>query len=312
MTIGTELQTQHTALQPLEGGQPLTAKQLTARLALIQEVMRTVMQGGVDYGVIPGTPKPTLYKPGAEKLCVTFRLSAGRPTIEQVPDYAGDIRYRVEVPINASDGTLLAVGVGECSTGEEKYRWRRPVHENEFTAAPEDRKRQKFQRSGEVWNQVRVEPADVANTILKMAHKRAYIHAVIMATAAGSIFTQDLEDQPEGMETGDSNGQPKPAAKPPQRKTQTAPAQGAGSTARIKVAGITSKKGVGNKGPWEKWTIAGSDKKNYGTFDTAIRDDAQSAQEAGLEVDVTFIEGQYGREIQALVVVEQREPGSDG
>jgi hypothetical protein len=32
---------------------------------------------------------------------------------------------------------------------------------------------------------------------------------------------------------------------------------------------------------------------------------------SGLSVDVTFIEGKYGRDIQAVSVVE-REPGADG
>jgi hypothetical protein len=180
-------------LQPVEYGHALAKDQLVARLATIQSVMRHVMQDGVDYGVIPGADKPTLYKPGAEKLCVTFRLAATQPAIEQIPELSGDIRYRVSVPIMTADGTVVAVGVGECSTGEEKYRWRRPVHANEFEAAPEDQRRVKWQRSGESWNQVRVNPADVANTILKMAHKRAYIHGVIMATAAGAIFSEAVD-----------------------------------------------------------------------------------------------------------------------
>jgi hypothetical protein len=211
-----------TTLQPAELGTPLTAKQLTARLAVIQDVMRNVMQKDADYGVIPGTQKPTLYKPGAEKLCVTFRLVPDQPLIDAVPELTGDVRYRVSVPIRASDGSIVAVGVGECSTGEEKYKWRRPVHENEYLAAPEDRKREKYQRDGAIWKQVRVEPADVANTVLKMAHKRAYVHAVIMATAAGAIFTQDIEDLPEGV-ADEATGDVKPPIQPPQRKSQAAP-----------------------------------------------------------------------------------------
>lgn len=194
------MSTEIATLQPAEFGRPLSSKELTARLAVIQDVLKNVMQRTVDYGVIPGTDKPTLLKPGAEKICVTFRLSADTPDIDEIPDMTGGIRYRVRVPIRAADGAIVAVGIGECSTGEEKYRWRRPVHPREFDATPEDRKREKWTRKGDVWKQVRVEPADVANTVLKMAHKRAYVHGVIMATAAGSIFTQDAEDRPEGMD----------------------------------------------------------------------------------------------------------------
>ena len=39
-------------------------------------IMAGAMVKGEDYGVIPGTgSKPTLLKPGAEKLCVLFKLS---------------------------------------------------------------------------------------------------------------------------------------------------------------------------------------------------------------------------------------------
>ena len=107
-------------LQPAENGHALTSAQLLSRLAVIQDVMRRVMQDGADYGVIPGTQKPTLYKPGAEKLCVTFRLAPTDPVIELIPELTGDIRYRVRVPIMSADGSVVAVGVGECSTGEEK------------------------------------------------------------------------------------------------------------------------------------------------------------------------------------------------
>ena len=213
------------ALAPVvAGGDPLTTRELETRLARIQDVMRTVMQKDVDYGVIPGTQKPTLFKPGAEKLIVTFKLAASDPQIvEVIDDKDQEIRYRVRVPILTAAGQVVAVGVGECSSLEEKYKWRRPVHAKDYEAAPADRKREKYQRNGDVWQQVRVEPADVANTVLKMAHKRAYIHAAIMATAASSIFTQDIEDRPEGMEDHDDHDQRR---EPPQSRTQTSSQQG--------------------------------------------------------------------------------------
>jgi len=38
---------------------------------------------------------------------------------------------------------------------------------------------------------------DVRNTVQKMAEKRAFVSAVLMATGASDIFAQDLEDLPE-------------------------------------------------------------------------------------------------------------------
>ena len=41
---------------------------------------------------------------------------------------------------------------------------------------------------------------DIRNTILKMAEKRAFVSAVLIATGASDIFTQDIEDIPEMVE----------------------------------------------------------------------------------------------------------------
>jgi hypothetical protein len=298
------------AVIPIEALAPLSAVQLKARLAVIQDVMRSVMQKDTDYGVIPGTDKPSLFKPGAEKLCVTFRLSAGAPEIEAVPEYTGDIRYRVRVPISTSSGQLIAVGVGECSTGEEKYRWRRPVHVNEYTAAAEDMRREKFQRNGDVWQQVRVNPSDVANTVLKMAHKRAYVHGVIMATAAGAIFTQDIEDLPDGVETN-GGAERKAPIQPPQRKSQAAkPSEGL-AVVTTRFTHLESKDGVGAKGPWTKVTFTAADGRKYGTFDTEIARLGREAVASGAQVEASFTDGKYGRDLQTLAFVD-REPGEDG
>lgn len=302
-------------LQPAEEGSPLSASQLRSRLAVIQDVMRHVMVDGADYGVIPGTDKPTLYKPGAEKLCVTFRLSADNPVIESVPEYANDIRYRVQVPIRAANGALLAVGIGECSTGEEKYRWRRPVHQNEFDNAAEDARRVKWQRNGDAWQQVRVNPPDVANTVLKMAHKRAYVHGVIMATAAGSIFTQDLEDLPEGVAQDEPAGEKRPAIAQPQRKSQAAKPAGAGTVVTVEIKDIAKKDGQGANGPWTKTTITDRAGQKYGTFDVELARIAGEAWKAGQSIEVAYTEGKYGRDIQSLDIapsVAEREPGSEG
>ena len=46
--------------------EPLTADKIKAQVALIQDVMKSVMKDGEHYGVIPGCgKKPSLLKPGA-------------------------------------------------------------------------------------------------------------------------------------------------------------------------------------------------------------------------------------------------------
>ena len=177
--------------------EPQTAVAIRAQVNLIQQVMSGVMKDGTHYGVIPGTPKPSLWKPGAEVLAATFRIAVSYKIEDlSTPDVA---RYRVTaIGTHQTSGIVMGEGMGECSSGEEKYKWRKAVNANEFAAVPADRRRVKFGKSYDV-NQVRTEPADLANTILKMACKRAQVAMILNVTAASDCFTQDLEDLPEEL-----------------------------------------------------------------------------------------------------------------
>lgn len=178
-----------------------SAGEIRDRVNLVQTVMQGIMKRDTHYGTIPGTPKPTLYKPGAEVLCVTFRI-AQEYRIEDLGD-ALTARYRVTcIGRHQVTGLILGEGVGECSSAEEKYKWRKAVCAEEFDATPENMRRLKFSSyQGNVKKviQVRTEAADLANTVLKMACKRAMIAMTLNVTAASDIFTQDIEDLPEEL-----------------------------------------------------------------------------------------------------------------
>ncbi|MEH6566215.1 MAG: hypothetical protein V7756_12875 [Halopseudomonas sp.] len=180
--------------------------EIRQRVNLVQEVMQNIMKRDTHYGTIPGTPKPTLYKPGAEVLCVTFRI-AQEYRIEDLSS-DGHARYRVTcIGRHQTTGITLGEGVGECSSGEEKYKWRGAACKAELDYTPENMRRKKFYKNGNSVDQIRTEPADLANTILKMACKRAMIAMTLNVTAASDIFTQDIEDIPEELRTEEA-GQP--------------------------------------------------------------------------------------------------------
>lgn len=193
---------------------PLTIEQVKADINLIQHVLRDVMQNGTHYGTIPGCggDKPALFKPGAEKIMATFKLAAS-PRVDDLST-ADIARYRVMCDGIAPNGRLVGTGVGEASSDEEKYKWKAAVCKAQFDETPEDRRRMKWYKDGTSVPQIRTVPADVANTVLKMAKKRALVDMVLTCTAASDIFTQDLEDEDE---PGGPNG--KPPIKTPQRKS---------------------------------------------------------------------------------------------
>lgn len=210
-----------------------TADMIGAQRSAIVRLMEEVMKPGIDYGKVPGTPKPTLFKPGSEKLLSMFRLTV-KPEVEDLstPD---TIRYRVRLTIADESGLFLGEGVGEASSAESKYQWRKAVCVEEWDATPEDRRRIKWQKGDRApysIQQVRTEMEDVANTVLKMAKKRAQIDGVLTVTAASDVFSQDAEDlKAAGIDSGDETvaeavpaAQTQPAELPRKQPAAAAPA----------------------------------------------------------------------------------------
>lgn len=206
---------------PQSVGGALTAGQIRDRVNLIQQVMQGVMKAKTHYDTIPGTDKPSLLKAGAEVLCTTFRIAVD-PEVQDL-SIADEIRFRVRaVGRNQVTGEIIGVGIGECSSYEEKYKWRRAVCDEEFDVTPEERRRVKYARgknnSHYTNRQIRTEGADVANTILKMAKKRALVDFTLTALAASDMFTQDVEDMPqeirEAVERKAEVSEPKASEKP--------------------------------------------------------------------------------------------------
>lgn len=166
---------------------PFTVQEIRKRVSMVQAVMREVMKENTHYGTIPGTPKPSLWKAGAEVLCLVFRLA---PLLKShVAHDDADIEwvyhqikrdrvsegttvgyFEVEAccTIQSIEGQILSRCSARCSNREAKYRM--------------------------------LGLFEVRNTVQKMAEKRAFVSAVLMATGASDIFTQDLEDIPEQLE----------------------------------------------------------------------------------------------------------------
>lgn len=145
------------------------------RRQAIDEFRRDILVSGTDYGVIPGTgTKPTLFKPGAEKLCTFFGLAPKFVATEKILDWTGKdhdgepfffFQYTCEL---WHKGEFVGEGGGNCSSWERKYRYKRNAKNPDI--------------------------ADIVNTLDKMAQKRALMAAVLVVTNASQYFTQDLED----------------------------------------------------------------------------------------------------------------------
>ena len=198
----------------------LSVHDVREQVNLIQMVMREVMKKDEHYGVIPGTgTKPTLLKAGAEKLCLTFRLD---PQYEITERHEGSHLYITSkcTLYHITSGQRFGSGMGSCSTRESKYAYRSMARKCPKCASDaiikgkeeygggwvcfkkkggcgakfaDDAPEIVSQPTGRVPNE---DLADQYNTVLKMANKRSLVAAVLNATAASDIFTQDIEDLP--------------------------------------------------------------------------------------------------------------------
>ena len=204
---------------------PITeVAKLKVGLDTIQHILKYMMVQGVDYGAVPGTSKPTLLKAGAEKILVAFRIAV-HPTIEDLstPDEA---RYRVTCRgVSILNGADVGCGIGEASSNETKWAWRAAVCDAEWDQTPETHRRLLWKRGTPAYcvRQIRTSPADMANTVLKMAKKRAMVDLCLTCTAASAMFEQDLDEMPELVENAEQPATPEPRLSRPSRRTQDQP-----------------------------------------------------------------------------------------
>lgn len=217
----------------------VTAGDLVKRLSVIKDAMDTAMVEDLDYGVIPGTNKPTLLKPGAEKLGVLFQLDI---EIESAKTWLPDGHLTVEAKatvFHSPTGARLGTGEGMCTSLENKYRWRKKERVCPSCSEPAIIKGKAEYGGGWLcWNkkggcgakfadgdttiesqvEEKVENPDIAdtyNTVVKMAAKRARVDAVLAVTGASALFTQDAEDLPRAE-----------SAQAPLRESGSEPSQG--------------------------------------------------------------------------------------
>jgi hypothetical protein len=169
---------------------PLSVPAVIERLNHVQAIIRDVMRKDVHFMQLPGTAKQTLTKEGSEILLATFQIAVD-PLVEDLST-EDVVRYRVRcLGIHTASGTVVGFGLGACSSNEDKYKWRAPVCQEEYDETPETRRRTKWFKGKDrpfKAPQIRTNPEEVANTILKMAKKRAQIDLTLTCLAASDAF----------------------------------------------------------------------------------------------------------------------------
>ncbi|WP_203642909.1 exodeoxyribonuclease X C-terminal domain-containing protein [Levilactobacillus andaensis] len=137
------------------------ASQLQA-ISNFQVMVEKNLNSGQDFGVIPGTGKPTLLKPGAEKIQMLMGVTSEYEVTNKIEDYEkGFFAYTIRCTLSKG-GTKITEGLGSANTKEKRYR-----NQDVFM---------------------------IVNTVLKMAKKRAQVDATLTIASLSNVFTQDIED----------------------------------------------------------------------------------------------------------------------
>ena len=172
-----------------------------------QTVIQKNLKSEHDYGVIAGAgSKPTLLKPGGEKICMMFGLNPEYDFLEKTEDYKeGFFAYNIKCTLYRN-GNPVSQGVGNCNSKESKYAY---INVYELPEGFDESMvfEKKTTKYGKIQYKIpNPKIADLVNTILKMAKKRAFIDAVLQVASLSDVFTQDIEDMREFVQQEQNAG----------------------------------------------------------------------------------------------------------
>lgn len=213
------------------------------QVQIIQQVLKSVMKEGVHYAALPGcgTGK-VLLKAGVEKINMVCRIGS-EPEIDRECD-GFDTHFHIRCRMfDLRTGNTLGYGVGEGSTAESKYAWRRAVCHEEYESTEFERRRihwqPKYENKRPVYEngkqvfepveQVRQNPGDIINTVLKMAVKRAEVDGCRKVTACSDVFEQDIDEEHIRDAVAVDVTPKQPTFQRPERKAPEAAASPAGN-----------------------------------------------------------------------------------
>lgn len=194
--------TNELVMNPLSLIQEVDVKLVSETLSKVkslQATLKSILVDGHDYGKIPGCgDKPTLLKPGAEKILMSLGITSSYELIEHTENFDGKgfFAYTVKCLLY-KNGQKITEGLGHANSKEKKWAVE-SVYEKDLPEGTDKTLLRKKEFNGKNGTYYKYEiDADVnskANTILKMAKKRSQIDAVLTVASLSEIFTQDFDD----------------------------------------------------------------------------------------------------------------------
>lgn len=171
------------------------------KVKTLQGTLKSLLTENHDFGKIPGCgDKPTLLKPGAEKILMALGITSSYELIEHTEDFDGLGFFAYTVKCTLLKGSQkITEGLGHANSKEKKWAYEFVYEKDLPDGTDKDLlKKKRFEgKNGTFYKyEVNADANSKANTILKMAKKRAQIDAVLTVASLSEIFTQDFDDLP--------------------------------------------------------------------------------------------------------------------
>jgi hypothetical protein len=158
---------------------PVALGAMRDMLVYVEQFCKEILKDKEDYDLIPGTKRPSLLQPGAEKICFAFGLSPKMTTLCRSEEPERKWQYTTTTK-NGETTERTAVGYFRYEVLCEL------VHRNSNTVWGA--------QIGVCESSERGRETAPANTIIKMAQKRAFVGAAKSAAFLSGRFTCDVED----------------------------------------------------------------------------------------------------------------------
>lgn len=231
-----------TILSETEGVDLVKATML--QLKALRTFVAEELKRDLDYGVIPGTKKPSLLKPGAHKIFAFYDVFPD-PDVE--PDFIelgeGHLEVRCKTRlISRITDKVVGGGRGSCTTMESRFRFRKAAR-----VCPECGKeaiikgKEDFGGGWLCWKKHKTvagcgakfedgDPAiedqaegqvdneniwDQRNSVLKQGEKRSDVDAALRLGCVSELFTQDMESTFDVSVRPAPEPEAEPASEPP-------------------------------------------------------------------------------------------------
>jgi hypothetical protein len=165
------------------------------------ELKNGILKNGTDYYYGKNSGKPVLLKPGAEKIARLFGFHLEvLECIKEITDESNNyLDYTYRCVITDREGKRIGICEGSANSREDQFRYsylrRDKIPSDEVIKEMRKENRGFWKRIDSRWVWVeKVENQNIfnlKNRIQKMAQKRAFVGAVLIAAGASEFFTQD-------------------------------------------------------------------------------------------------------------------------